>query len=234
MLLKFLGNETGFGKNHTSAYFVTEENDIVIIDCPVSAFHKLKEMGVSRYNTIYVLITHTHGDHVGGLGLFVQYAYFVLQKEVVIVAPSKTVKEDIETLLMIEGNECLWYHLTTADKIAKEKNWLVTSILTEHSPQLSGKCFGYQLLVEDKNVVYTGDTSTLTHYYPYLSKRTELYLDVSVHYGQIHIVLNEELIHEFIPLIQKNIKIYLMHLDSIKEAEKIVEEVPNVNVILLN
>ena len=72
MELRFFGRGFGFSDEHTSAYFTTENQEIVIIDCPVSTYNKLKHMDLLNYEELYIFITHTHGDHIGGLGLIIQ------------------------------------------------------------------------------------------------------------------------------------------------------------------
>ena len=103
MKLKFLGRGSGFSditEGHTSAFFeTTDNNDLVVIDLPMSSFYKLKNFDLSKYNNIYVLITHTHGDHISGLGLFAQLTFFVFKKKIKIIAPSDAVRTDINTVL---------------------------------------------------------------------------------------------------------------------------------------
>lgn len=229
MTLNFLGRDSGFGTNHTSAFFFTESNDIVIIDCPISTFQKLRKTDLTGHEHIYVIITHTHGDHIGGLGLFVQHVFFNLHKAVTIVAPSKKVASDIQTVLTIEGNETAWYELITADFLS-EKEWFVSCVLTEHSPQLAGKCFGYVFVISGKSVIYTGDTSTLKPFEPYFEMCNELYVDTSVYYGMIHLKL-EDAIPDFIRLTQRGTDVFLMHLDDANAAEKIISDIPGINVV---
>lgn len=231
MALKFFGRGSGFADEHTSAYFTTENKEMVIIDCPVSTFQKLKHSDLMNYEKFYILVTHTHGDHIGGLGLFVQYAFFTLKKPVTIIAPSAKVADDILTLLTIEGNEPSWYELVTVEKF-KETNWFGESILTKHSPQLENKCFGYHLIVDGKNIVYTSDTSTLVPFMPYLTEGSILYVDTSVYYGMIHLKL-EDALDDFIALNKRDIKVYLMHLDDVTAAEKIVADYPDIEVVTL-
>jgi len=231
MPLKFLGRGSGFSDEHTSAYFSTENKEMVIIDCPVSAFQKLKHLNLSDYEKIYVLITHTHGDHVGGLGLLVQYAFFVLKKTITIVAPSIDVAVNIKALLFLEGNEDSWYAFTTVHTLKAE--WFGKAILTEHSPQLKGKCFGYQLTIDGKNIIYTGDTSTIMPFVNYLTPDSLFYVDTSVHYGMIHLNL-ENVLNFFIALTKKGIKVYLMHLDDVDAVEKIVADYSDINVVTLD
>ncbi len=229
MLLNFLGRDSGFGNNHTSAFFFTESNDIVVIDCPISTFQKLRKTDLTDHEHIYVLITHTHGDHIGGLGLFVQHVFFNLHKKVTVVAPSKEVANDLQTVLTIEGNETEWYQLITSDFLSEE-NWFVSCVLTEHSPQLAGKCFGYVFIISGRAVVYTGDTSTLKPFEPYFPMCNELYVDTSVHYGMIHLKL-EDALTDFIGLSEKGTEIFLMHLDDVDGASVITSGFPGINVV---
>lgn len=225
MKLNFLGRGSGFSdisEGHTSAFFETSDNDLVIIDLPMSSFYKLKNFDLSKYNNVYVLITHTHGDHISGLGLFAQLIFFVFKKKIKIIAPSDIVKTDLSTVLQIEGNDPDWYFLNTAENFKHTycKTWFKTEVKTTHSPQLEDKCFGYVFNIDNTNIVYTGDTSTLKPFEEYLTPDSELYVDTSVHYGQIHMKL-ENLLKENLD----NINVYLMHLDALEDAqEKIIKQ----------
>jgi len=232
MALKFFGRGSGFADEHTSAYFTTANKEMVIIDCPFSTFQKLKNMDLSNYEKVYFLVTHTHCDHIGALGLFVQYAFFMLKKHVTIVAPSEDVADDIFTVLTIMGNDPSWYELVTVATM-EEKEWLGDSILTKHSPQLENKCFGYHLIIDDVNVVYAGDTSILDPFLPYLVEDSIFYVDTSVYYGMIHLKL-EDALNDFLALNKRGVKVYLMHLDDVSAAEKIVAEYPDIEVVTLD
>ena len=114
-MLKFFGRGNAFADQHTSAYFV-DGNDLIIIDCSVSSFQRLNNRTLSKYDHIYVLVTHTHGDHVSGIGLFIDLMHFALNKPVTIVAPNEAVKTDLRYLLKnLEGCGDDWYELLTAD-----------------------------------------------------------------------------------------------------------------------
>jgi ribonuclease BN (tRNA processing enzyme) len=228
MKLQFFGRGCGFADEHTSAYF-TYEKEMVIIDCPILTFQKVKHMDLNNCDSFCILITHTHGDHIGGLGIFIQYAYYVLKKPVTVVAPSETVANDLLTILEIEGNDKSCYKLITAKEM-KNKPWFGNSILTKHDPILDGKCFGYNLTVDGTNIVYTGDTSTIEPFMPYLIGNSELYVDTSVHYGMVHLKL-ETALNSFLNLNKKNIKVYLTHIDDAEAAKEIVANYSDINVV---
>ncbi len=232
MELRFFGRGSGFSDEHTSACFTTENQEMVIIDCPVSTYNKLKHMDLLNYEELYIFITHTHGDHIGGLGLFIQYAYFVLGKSVNIVVPSSLVSDDISMLLRIEGCKHPWYKIIESN-LLRNKDWVVNAIQTEHVAELQGKCYGYRFYINDKNIIYTGDTSTLEPYLPYLTDNSILYVDTSVYYGKVHLKL-KDILDEFISLTQRGIKVYLMHLDDILSAEEIVQNIPGVEVVTVD
>lgn len=237
MFLQFSGRGAGFADEHTSAYFVTDYRDLFLLDCPMSSFTKVKKLDLSCYNNFYVAITHSHGDHISGLGLWIQYSFFVLHKKVTILAPSDEVRDDIETILTIEGNEKDWYYLETIDSSVVYGGIVtIMPILTKHSPQLEGKCFGYCILPDfrsDHWFIYTGDTSTLKPFEKYYEFAHEIYVDVSVFYGQIHLKL-EDALPELVKLTEKGIKVYLMHLDDVEAAEKIIADIPNIEVVALS
>lgn len=230
MKLKFFGRGAGFTtikEGHTSAYFEYADK-LVLIDCPMTTFFKLEEMDLSKYNSVDILITHTHADHISGLGLFIQFCKFVKNLPVVVIAPSDRVKKDLVTVLSIEGNEDFWYEICEWDVIRRP--YIKRAIATSHSPQLSGKCYGYALTIEETPVVYTGDTGKFEDFKNDILTGSEFYADTSVYYGQIHLKL-EDMLEEYKILENGAVDIYLMHLDDVNAAKKIIENKENIHIV---
>ena len=69
-MLQFFGRGSAFADQHNAAFF-REQGDLILLDCPGTAFQKVKRFDWSNVFNVYVLITHTHGDHIGGLGTLI-------------------------------------------------------------------------------------------------------------------------------------------------------------------
>ena len=242
MKLNFLGTGSCFADDHASAFFVTDENDLVLIDCSEQTFKRLKnEFELFKYRSIFIYITHTHPDHISGLSSLIFYAYLALKKHMTVVAPSSYVGEDLKTLLKIEGVENYMYTLAvTGDYLdfltarsfpCIPNKALGISVLTEHVPTLKYKCFGYVFSIDKQNIVYTGDTNTLNPFLVYLKKGSKLYVDTSVlHKTDAHLYL-DDMLPTLKDLVSKGIEIYLMHLDDEVLTKNLVANIPGIEVV---
>ena len=224
-LLLFLGRGSAFADEHNSAFFA-EDNELVLIDCPATSYQKVKKMNWEQYDNIYILITHTHGDHSGGVGTMLQYVWFAsyMKKKVTIVAPSEEVKEDLLLLLMrIEGCEQEWFDIITADEL--NKKWFIAAVPTTHVKPLEGRCFGYHLNIHGNNVVYTGDTATLEPFKSMLKRGSFLYTEAAYYKSAVHMYL-KDMLAEYISLAESGVHVYLMHLDVEEEIKKMTVDTP--------
>ena len=219
MKLNFLGNGSGFAKTHTGAYFINK-NDLIIIDCSMLNIHKILELGIEKFENVYLLITHMHDDHVSGLGLFIQYIFYIYKNKLKLFIPTELV-EDINLELKIKGIPDDIYNIINLDKINKF-DWFITKIKTSHSPELEGKCFGYKLKIDGKIIVYSGDTNVLDVYENHLKDCDEFYVDVSALYGKVHLIyVNVE--EKLLFYIKKyELDVYIMHIDNEEVLRNII------------
>ena len=217
-MLKFLGRGAAFfGENNCACF--TRGSDLVLIDCPMSAVHKVCGVGAdklagTRVSRIIVLITHTHSDHAGGLGMLIHYCFYVLHIPVLVVAPSSEVADDILFLTQkLDGCDSSGYTVQTAENTDFE--WFVCPVATKHTPQLEGRCFGFVLSLDGRRVVFTGDTCTLEPFMQYLSPDCELYTEMSAYASPVHLFIGE-LEPTLRELADKQVKIFFMHTDDEK------------------
>ena len=233
-MIKFFGRGSGFSDNHNTAFFYYKKS-LVLMDCSMMAFIKMKNYGLEsvaddqEVERIVVAVTHTHSDHVAGIPMLIHYARFVWHVKIVVVAPGEMVRDNLRYYLNeLEGCSPDVYDLITAEdyklKYAKTHpgtSWLDAVIPTEHVPELKGKCYGYSLFVGDKHVVYTGDTNSLDPFLPYIKEGTYLYTECSAFESTVHLHV-QRLLDYVNQLKEKNVTVFLMHLD---DEEKIREAV---------
>ncbi|MBR6384726.1 MAG: hypothetical protein IKS03_01170 [Ruminococcus sp.] len=205
----FFGRGSAFADENNSAFFI-QDNDLVFIDCPAGTFHKAKKMNLDK--DIYVLVTHTHGDHVSGVGTMLQYVWFAKNKKLTVVAPSDEVEKDLKYQLMhIEGCNEEWFNITSANKL--NKKWLVSSVPTKHSDELKGRCFGYHLNVNGKNTVYTGDTRIFEPFENLIDGNTFLYTEIASIKSGVHLYA-PDILPKLKKLSENGTHVYLMHMDN--------------------
>lgn len=205
-ILKFLGRDSGFGKSNTSAY-IENGDEFILIDCGFTVFEILKEkFDFSKYKKITVIITHLHNDHAGSLSQFILYMWFVYNIKVTIISMCENIKRYLE----ITGTNSEAYEVL-------EKYNNVEFIKTIHCKTLD--CYGFKMNINEKKIIYTGDTMTLDPYLPYINGVSEFYIDVSK-FGGVHLKFSE-VIDELKKIKSNGTKIILMHIDDLEYITKI-------------
>ena len=222
-MLKFLGRGSAFHSDNNCAFF-THNGKLVLLDCPMSAFHKMRELGVeklagSRPENITVLITHTHSDHIGGLGMLVHFSFFVWHIPVVIIAANDEIRQDISFVLeRLDGCE------SSAYTIISPENTGFTPVAVHHAVPLEGRCFGWAFDIDGKRMVFTGDTSSLEPFMPYLTDGAHLYTEASAYDSPVHLHIDK--LRAFMPeLKSRNVKVFIMHLDDEETMRTTAKEI---------
>ena len=196
--LRFLGRNGGFRGNNTSAFLI-DNNRLILIDCGFSVFHTLTEtFDLTQFSTIDIIITHLHPDHAGSLGQLLMYLGYILKKKANVVC----ICQNIRSFLDISGVDRNLYTLEIIPEI--------TFIQTKHVVHLDS--YGFKLDINGVALIYTGDTSTLQPFMPYIESGIhELYVDTSAT-GDVHLKFSD--CFETLKNIQKSgTKVFLMHID---------------------
>ena len=197
--LTFLGSDSGFGDTNNSAY-IEQENKLIIIDCGLTVFNTLKrKFDFTKYNDIEIIITHLHNDHAGSLSQLILYLWYIYNIKAKVISACKNIKE----YLRITGTPDEAYTLTNADTN-------IQFIETEHVKEID--CYGFLLKVDNKTIIYTGDTKTLVPFLPSIDDADELYVDVSKN-GGVHLKI-DDIMQDLREIKHNKTNVYLMHIDD--------------------
>ena len=223
-VLEFLGRGSAFHTENNCAFY-TRGSRLILLDCPMSAFHRLRHIGIDklaggRTEKVTVLVTHTHSDHVSGIGMLIHYCYYLFATPVEIIVPCADIAEDIRFLTeRLDGCHSSAYRIICA----QDTDTGFTPIPTYHAPELDGRCFGWSFDTNGKRVVYTGDTNTLAPFMPYLTDGAYLYTEISSYPSPVH--LSREMLSEAMHALKaKGIRVYFMHLDNEEELAETARE----------
>ncbi len=216
--INFLGNGSGFSDSHNNAYF-TNDQELVLIDLSMLNLFAAEKL-MEKYEHISLIITHMHDDHVSGIMLFAQYCFYVKKKKLSVIIP-KAIKENFIKEMEIKGVSSDIINLYEAETL--KSSWLLKVIPTTHAEELQGKCFGYLFDVNNVRCLYSGDTNDLNSFKADIPEAKEVYLDMSIDYGRVHPLWNNE--KEKVLEISKRKEVYLMHIDNLEKMERVLNAI---------
>lgn len=226
MKLKPLGIGSAFNSQEygNNSWYFTKNNKVFMIDCGSTIFNSFKEKGLDKYESVNVVITHLHTDHIGSLGTLIEYLFYVKGFKPNIITDIH-LKKDLRTILSISGIEESMYNLITNtydDKEVYHSNLGITFLETGHVPQLQS----YSLLIDfwdtKKRVFYSGDVNDLPNSLKIFNKSElsvdHVYVDYSINGSPVHLSTEQPLkqLAEWF----SDSTIHLMHLDNYIEIYK--------------
>lgn len=162
-MLNFIGIGSAFNTKlgNTSA-FVKKNNSLILIDCGGTVFHRLQELSLLEgIENLYIIITHTHPDHIGSLGEVIFYSYYILKQIPTIFFPNM---ELIKGLLERIGVSAEMYNLNSFDK-AEVKDTQLGEFSIEFMPVLhvdTIPAYGFIMKLDEKLFYYSGDANNIS------------------------------------------------------------------------
>lgn len=223
-MLKFFGISNGLSKRHSTSAFFVYKNNLIIIDCSMDTCRELMDFNLDKYKDIYVIVTHTHSDHVGGIGMLAAYLGWNKQKYLNIIMPNKNMVDLFNYYLVeIEGSHPSHYKIGVASDF--KLDFEIEPIETSHTYLLNGKCFGWNIKVNDNYIIYTGDTNTIEPFVSYIrlallqNQNVYLYTDISSVNNGAHLFIDDN-ISKLINISKKGVKVFLMHINDMEEIKR--------------
>ncbi|MBU3176534.1 MBL fold metallo-hydrolase [Clostridium estertheticum] len=216
-MLNFIGMGSAFNTEigNTSA-FVKKNDSLILIDCGGTVFHKLQELCMfDEIKNLYIVITHTHPDHVGSLGDVIFYSYYILKHKPTVFFPQK---ELIERFLTSIGVSAEMYNLNS-DKTEDTNDMQLGDFRIDFMPVShvdTIPAYGFIMKLNGSVFYYSGDASVISNTIVDKLKNGQIcriYQDTcGLDYeGNAHLSLRklcDTVPHEF-----RN-KVYCMHLDK--------------------
>ena len=139
--------------------FLKEKNTLLLIDCCEDATTKLNKKGAfNNITEIIVAITHTHADHVAGLGTFLWYTNFILNIKPKIVSNSPTFQTHLTQLLTLLGVDSKFYEFIEPQKV-NINGLTLEAQKTTHTEKL--ECYGIEFCDFAGKYYYSGDTNEI-------------------------------------------------------------------------
>ena len=131
-----------------SAY-VREGDKILFIDFGMDVFSKvIKYNLLEGVENVYIILTHTHGDHIGGLFTFIDYCFFYKKIIVRILNNSSTFTNSLVKLVKLTGIESSRFAFVESFEL--NFSFDVKIEKTSHTPLL--ECYGIVLEKQGKKI----------------------------------------------------------------------------------
>ena len=198
-----------------------------LIDCGETVYKSLiRNELLENVDTINIMITHTHGDHIGSLGSLVLYAKFRLNKKINIILPNNdTYKNKIKAELKEKGCKEDAYTIITAESVDNkyESFQNIRYVKTSHTPILM--CYSIIFNTKDGLIYYSGDTAELDVLLNIINSGKQIYriyIDTSTNIDEANVHLQLGNIYDMIPKEFHN-RVYCMHFNN-SECKDMAED----------
>ena len=223
-MLKFIGIGSAFNtKLGNTGAFIRKQRSLLLIDTGGTVFQRVQELNLlNDMDRLTVIITHTHPDHVGSLGDFVFYTYYILHMKPVVIFPGR---ELLQQLLECVGVTNSMYDLISDFELPPETFGFAGAALkfirVPHVDTIPA--YGLILELDGKSIYYSGDANEIPDEIMDKLKKGELdmlYQDTSGadYEGNVHLSIRK--LADRIPPEFRG-KVYCMHHDQFLDLQQV-------------
>jgi ribonuclease BN (tRNA processing enzyme) len=201
----FVGTSDAFGAGgrRQAAVLVRGHRGTLLLDCGATTLTGFAELGVSRNEVDTILVSHFHGDHFGGIPLFLLAAmYQDARRNALHIAGPPDVEQRVRSLARAMGHaieDHAWtfpIHFTEVAPGSEQDIGpaRIEAFSTQH--QLESHPQGYRVDTGNAKIAYSGDTGWFPEL-PRLSAGTDLFIcECTLHQQRLDFHLDLETIEE--------------------------------------
>jgi ribonuclease BN (tRNA processing enzyme) len=168
MQLQFVGCGDAFGSGgrFNTCFHLIGRNINALIDCGATSLVSMNRLAINRNEIATILLTHFHGDHVGGLPFFLLEANYVLKRDrALTIAGPPSLKSRYGEIMEVgfagtKDLELGFPLLLKELEIGKHNDVggvRVTPFHVKHDDR-AGPCLGFRIEAEGKVIAFSGDT----------------------------------------------------------------------------
>lgn len=214
-------------EGNTAAYFESE-NEFFLIDCGEDVAAKLiADKKLTKEKEYYLLITHTHSDHIGSLGTLQQYLYWCCGKKLnIVISEQMGYKKEMQGILDGFGLVPGTYEFVGEEELDNKFKGFqsIRFVQSNHGDVPIASC-AIVISAEEGRILYTGDIADSTIIKEFIAFNgiqniDKMYIDTSLNKSPVHLSL-EELISVVPPILRS--KVYCMHINDRKLLSLIAE-----------
>lgn len=167
MQIQFVGSGDAFGSGGraNTCFHVVGAGTKFLIDCGATSLVRLKQLNIDRDAIDFILITHFHADHFGGIPFFILDAQFAKRTKPLTIVGPQGLKEwlprSLETAFPGSSGVSRKFELelieTGPDRDLALHGVGIQAALVRHGKP-EGAFHAYRIETEGKTIAYTGDT----------------------------------------------------------------------------
>lgn len=213
--LKFLGIGAAldYRMDCTSA-FIKRDNKLLLLDTGENVTKKLIQLNIlnAELDSIYIVISHLHPDHIAGFARLVLQCTKKLNVKVYIYENSVDFNKSLIDFLKMQNVKTEMIEFTTMPF----ENIKISTISTTHEKDLES----YSILLEDEEgiVYYSADTNDIETVKKYAEDKTcvQMYCEVAVEN-----LRHMHLVYEDLCKLPNKEKITLMHFITLEMYDRV-------------